>query len=165
MASIVFRKTKNETDPDQQRRKGMVEAGRYIADLIDTEAGKASPVFDANFAKAVVLGTLKKYISDRDYEVDYMGQRLSVTSNPDRFAYTDPTTSGPDEVQIIPVADERVRKMSVAVPIPATPGLSVLEGYGEEVLRDLKALSTSSGGTTAEAQKYFLATVMFRRCR
>ena len=164
MASIVFRKIKNEMDPDKQRRKGMVDAGDEIATQIDNEAGKVSPVFDADFADKVVLTTLAKYVPHQDYRVDYMGCQLRLTPRPDIFDYTDQSGT-PNHVRIIPVTDDRVMKMTVVVPIPATPGLSVLEGYGAEVLDDLMALSGGSGAATAAAQKYFLATVMFRRCR
>lgn len=163
MASIII-KNKSGTNDDQKRRKGMVDAGAKIAAVIDA-VSKVSGPFDAAFAKAVVLDTLAEFITDTThYVVEYRGLTLSATPAPDIFEYTD--AAGIQKLVIKPVADGRVNKMSITVPVPVTPAQSVLDGYGTEVIGDVVALSSSpSSSALGDTQKYLLATAMFRRCR
>ncbi len=164
MASIIIKSTDPALTLDQNRRKGMVDAGAKIAFKIDAVSAVSGP-FDAAFAKAVVLDTLAAFITDKThYVVEYMDRPLSVTSAPHIFEYTDAT--GTQKLEIKPVADERVKKMNITVPVPVTPINSVLQGYGTEVIADVVALnSSSSSSALADTQRYLLATAMFRRCR
>lgn len=172
MASIIIKKIKRPdgtaiTDSNEMRQQGMLEAGQIIAGKIDAESGITTrpPSFDDDFAEAVVLDTLAAFCTDTtNYVVEYKGFTLSTTNKPHIFKYTDAGTAR--RLRINPVADERVRKMNITVPVPATPGVSVLEGYGTEVIADVVALkSSSSSSALVDTQKYLLANVMFRRCR
>ena len=160
---IGFANPQVGTKQEKVKREGIdVIIAMDVSNSMLSEDIKPNPSFDEDFAETVVLDTLAVFINDAtNYVVEYMDRPLSVTSKPHVFKYTD-TGGIIRRLRINPVADERLRKMNITVPVPATQGHSVLEGYGQEVIGDLAALSSSS---LADAQKYLLATAMFRRCR
>lgn len=166
MASIIIKRIKTSdgtpiTDDNEMRQQGMLEAGTRIAEAINAESDKLNPSFDPAFARAIVLDTLAAFITDpENYVVEYLDCPLTVTSAPNLFEYTKAGVT--QDLLIKPVADGRVNKMSITVPIPVNRGDDVLNGYGTEVITDTTDLFDP---LTSDAQKYLLASVMFRRCR
>ncbi len=161
MASVVFLDTTSGLSAKQMQRKGMVLAGDIIAGLVNAEAAKAAPNYDQAFADDVVRKVLRAFIGKPNRAATYRGLTLE-SFNANTYRYQE---GGQLRTVVIKgVPDKPKVKMNVQVPVPSGDGgiNDVLQGYGADVLEDLTALSNPA---TNDAAKYFLATVMFRRCR
>lgn len=160
MTSVVFLDTTGAT-PDDMRRMGTVLAGAKVAELVNLEAAKPNPVYDQAFADKVVRAVMREFIKKADRRATYRGFPLTGY-NGDKYTYDENGT--PKTVMIKGRPDRPRIIMNVQVPVPSGGGGSndVLQGYGAEVLNDLQTLTSPA---TNDDAKYFLATVMFRRCR
>lgn len=161
MTSVVFLDTTAGLTPDQMRQKGTVLAGAKVAELVNDEAAKASPTYDQAFADKVVRAVMRLFIGKPNRRATYRGFTLTGY-NGDKYTYDENGVS--KTVQIKGRQDKPKEVMNIQVPVPSGDGgvKDVLQGYGAEVLGDLQALTNPK---TNDASKYFLATVMFRRCR
>lgn len=161
MSSVFFFDTTNGLSSDESRRMGAVLAGTMVADLVNIEAAKATPTYNQAFADNVVRTVLRAFINKPNRRAAYRGFTLTGYTG-DKYRYVENGTT--KNVIIKGRPDNPKVVMNVQVPAPSGDGgiKDVLQGYGAEVLGDLNALTNP---LTNDAAKYFLATVMFRRCR
>jgi hypothetical protein len=161
MSSVVFLDTTPGLSAAQQRQKGTVLAGEKIAELVNLEAAKAVPNYDQAFADSVVRAVLRLFINKPNRRATY--RNFTFTGfNGDKYTYDE---NGVSKTVVIKGKPDNPKKlMNVQVPAPSGDGgvTDVLQGYGADVLGDLQALTNP---LTNDDAKYFLATVMFRRCR
>jgi hypothetical protein len=161
MSSVFFFDTTPSLTADEMRRSGAVLAGTIIADLVNFEAVKANPTYNQLFADSVIRTVLRAFINKPNRRATYRGFTLTGYSG-DTYRYVENGTTKTIVIKGRP--DNPKELMNVQVPAPSGDGgiKDVLQGYGQEVLGDLNALTSP---LTNDAAKYFLSAVMFRRCK
>ncbi len=161
MTSVVFLDTTPGLSPEEMRQSGTVLAGSTIAQLINAEATTAMPNYNQAFADSVVRAVLREFINKPDRRATYRGFTMTGF-NGDTYRYDENGTTRTILIKGRPDKPRVVMNVQVPVPSGDAGANDVLQGYGKEVLKDLQAVTDP---LTNDDAKYFLATVMFRRCR
>lgn len=164
MSSIVFWDNTDMSLTEAQRRQaGMIRAGHDLANAINANATAASPDHSEQKAKQIVFDVIDAFIADPDLTITYLKNNIELSKGGSAGEYHYTLNGRRRTLTITPKFDRPKAKMTVSVPTPSleTGATDVLQGYGDDVIRDLVDIILGS----QEQAKYFLATVMFRRCR